>query len=72
MPKVYVQDVWTLIPLALALRDPRRTRWEISRELRESWPAVSRPEETACLGSSSSPEVVSEDQPMLANTAKVG
>jgi hypothetical protein len=38
-------------------RDPRRTRWEISRELRESWPGVGRPEETASLGSSSSPEV---------------
>jgi transposase len=51
-------------------RDPRRTRWEISRELREFWPAVARPEET--LGSSSNPEVVFEDQPMLANTANVG
>jgi transposase len=53
-------------------RDLRRTRWEISRELRESWLAVARPGETASLGSSSSPEVVFEDQPMLANTANLG
>jgi IS605 OrfB family transposase len=53
-------------------RDLRRTRWEISRELRGSWPAVARPEEMDPLGSSSKIEVVFEDQPMLANIANVG
>ncbi len=53
-------------------RDSRRTAWEISRELRESWPAVARPETMAFLGSSSNAEVVFEDQATLVNTAIVG
>jgi hypothetical protein len=57
---------------ASQLKTDQITAREISRELRESWPAVARPETMGFLGSSSNAEVVFEDQPRLANTANVG
>jgi IS605 OrfB family transposase len=55
-----------------SLRDPRRTRWEIRRASRESWPAVARPVATA-TGSSSNVVVTKfEDQPPIAEHANVG
>jgi hypothetical protein len=50
--------------------DSRRTRGGISRELRECWPAVARPEKTASSERSSNVEVVFGDQPLLANVAE--
>jgi IS605 OrfB family transposase len=54
-------------------RDPRRTRWQVHRARRESWPAVARPGDEDLEGSSSN--VVSltvEDQQPEPEGAKVG
>jgi IS605 OrfB family transposase len=53
-------------------RDPRRTRWEIHRALRGSWPAVARPEASAPGSSSNIAPAIFEDQPTLPEQANVG
>jgi putative transposase len=53
-------------------RDLRRTRWEISRTLREPWPAVARPEDHSSGSSSSTATCGDRGSTDLADAAKVG
>ncbi len=53
-------------------RDPRRTRWEIRRVLREPWPAVARPEDLSSGSSSSTVNDGDRGSTNLAEQANVG